>query len=77
MYMAKDKELWEVLGISQERWKEITLEIEHLQVDYRLSGMDEVQYIKKLFPEMDAEDIAKVIYFGRVQFWAGHGVRDP
>jgi len=52
------------------------LEVEHAQVDYRLTGLDENGFIKKLFPHLSPEDQVKVLYFGRVQFWAGHNVKD-
>ncbi len=75
--MAKEKEFWQELGVSEEKYKEIILEVEHAHVDYRLTGLDEVAYAKKLFPKMSSEDMAKIIYFGRVQWWAGHNVKDP
>jgi len=74
----RDKEIWDVFGISQDTYKEIILEVEHAQVDYRLTGLDENGYIKKLFPNLSPEDQVKVLYFGRVQWWAGRNVsRDP
>jgi hypothetical protein len=48
----KEKDVWDVFGISQDTYKEIILEVEHAQVDYRLTGLDENWYIKKLFPNL-------------------------
>ena len=72
----KDRDVYDEFGISQETYKQIILEVEHAQVDYRLTGLDENGFIKKLFPHLSPEDQVKVLYFGRVQFWAGHNVKD-
>jgi hypothetical protein len=74
----KDKDILNEFGISEETYKKIVLEVEHGQVDYRLSDLTENGFIKKLFPKLSPEDQVKVLYFGRVQFWAGRSIsRDP
>jgi len=70
------QEPWQELGISPEKMLEIALMIEHLNVDFRLSAMNEIEYAKKLFPKMSPEDLVKVIYFGRIQYWAGRNFRN-
>ena len=45
----KDKDLLNEFGISEETYKKIVLEVEHAQVDYRLTGLDENGFIKGTF----------------------------
>lgn len=68
------KEVWQIFGISHERYMAIAKEVEHLQVDYRLSDLTEAEYVKKLFPNLKGEDQVKALYYGRVQWHSGHNV---
>jgi hypothetical protein len=72
------KEVWEHFGATSEQYMEMARQVEHLQVDYKLSNLSEVDYIKKLFPNLDPEDQLRILYYGRITWHSGYNLgKDP
>ncbi len=78
MAEKKDIPINEQFGVPKEEYDKITLEVEHSQVDYRLSAITEKDLILKLFPDVESETQLKILYWGRVQWHAGYNLgKDP
>lgn len=74
----KDIPINEQFGVSKEEYDKITLEVEHSQVDYRLSAITERDLIQKLFPDVKPNTQLKILYWGRVQWHSGYNLgKDP
>lgn len=71
-----DKGIWIEFGVSEADWKKIVLEVEHENVNYKVTEISESEFIKKLFPELEPIDQLKILYLSRISWHAGRNYQD-